>query len=180
MIELLKNVTDKIESLKIPYMLSGSLAMGFYTIQRTTRDIDLVVELSKISISKLLTAFQDSFYCYEPSITDAVNHNSMFNFIENATGLKIDFILRKNTEYDRLAFERKQYLNLGENKDLNFWVITIEDLIIAKLRWIQTLQSERQIEDIKNLLLNPTIDKDYLSKWITELHLDTFSIDFKF
>lgn len=151
MIEVLKQITDKIEELQIPYMLSGSLAMGFYTIQRTTKDIDLVIELNRGDVQKLVLAFQDSFYCYAPSIEDAIRYNSMFNFIDNATGIKVDFILRKNSEYDFLAFERKQLLSLEEGDDIQFWVISLEDLMIAKLRWIQELQSERQMEDIRQI-----------------------------
>jgi hypothetical protein len=180
MIDLLKRVTDKIEFLQIPYMLSGSLAMGFYTIQRTTRDIDLVVELPENRISDLVASFQDDFYCYQPSVEDAIKHKSMFNIIENATGLKVDFIIRKPSEYDIQAFQRRKYINFEGNDELKFWVVAIENLIIAKLRWIQTLQSERQIEDIKSILLNPNIDKVYVSSWISKLNLNTFGIDFKF
>ncbi len=159
-------------------MLSGSLAMGFYTIQRTTKDIDLVIELNRGDVEKLVEAFQDSFYCYAPSIEEAIRYNSMFNFIDNDTGIKVDFILRKNSEYDFLAFERKQSLSLEEGDEAQFWVISLEDLIIAKLRWIQELQSERQIEDIHQLLLNPDLDRSYLLTWIQQLQLKTFSIDF--
>ena len=178
MINLLENVTTKIEKLQIPYMLSGSMAMGFYAIQRTTQDIDLVIELFKDDIPKIITAFAD-FYYHKISMEEAVSDNSMFNLIDQKSGLKIDFILRKNTEYDLLAFQRKQYLPLELGKNLYFWVITVEDLIIAKIRWIQVLQSEKQLRDIENLLFNPNIDKNYLIKWINKLELNTFSIDFK-
>lgn len=181
MIELLKKVTSKIESINIPYMLSGSLAMGFYTIQRTTQDIDLVVELLEIQIPLLVKKFQDDFYCYPPSIKEAIQQNSMFNLIDNETGFKIDFIIRKNAKYDELAFGRRIELSL-DNNDIGttkFWVISLEDLIIAKLRWIQELQSEKQINDIESLLLHPKIDYLYLNQWIQSLSLETFSINFK-
>lgn len=63
-------------------------------------------------------------------------------------------------------------------EDINgkVWVIAIEDLIIAKLKWIQILFSERQAKDIENLLQNPTIDHDYLQYWIKKLNLNTFQL----
>lgn len=180
MIDLLKKVTSKIEDINIPYMLSGSLAMGFYTIQRTTQDIDLVVELLENQIPLLVESFQDNFYCYPPSIEEALQQNSMFNLIDNETGFKIDFIIRKNARYDELAFERREELSLSDIniENTKFWVISLEDLIIAKLRWIQELQSEKQINDIQSLLLHPKIDYIYLNQWIKNLNLNTFSINF--
>ena len=67
-------------------------------------------------------------------------------------------------------------LGFGELSTKRFWVISIEDLIIAKIRWIQDLVSERQLEDIQNLLLNPMVDRNYLKYWIKELDLNTYQI----
>jgi hypothetical protein len=178
MIEQLKTVVDKLDHLQIAYMLSGSLAMGFYTIQRTTKDIDLVIELLEADAPKLVDSFQDAYYSYLPSVQEAIRYNSMFNFIDNHSGIKVDFILRKNSEYDFVAFDRRKLLQFENNEQLKFWVISLEDLIIAKLRWIQELQSERQMEDIEILLRNPTINQDYMMFWIQNLRLQTFRINF--
>jgi hypothetical protein len=40
MIDTLYEVVRKLDSIHVPYMLSGSLAMGFYTVARSTYDID--------------------------------------------------------------------------------------------------------------------------------------------
>jgi len=97
----------------------------------------------------------------------------MFNIIDFETGFKIDFILRKETEYGRVAFQRRKLIDEFGTK---VYVIAIEDLIIAKLQWIQQLQSEKQMDDIKNLLENSDIDKEYLTGWIRKLKINTFSI----
>ncbi len=97
----------------------------------------------------------------------------MFNVIDHATGFKIDFIVRKETEYDNLAFQRKQRVKEFETE---LWVIDLNDLIIAKIIWIQQYQSERQIFDIENLLLNPEKDLSYINKWCNALNLQTFNL----
>ena len=38
-------VCVKLEKLRIPYMVSGSMAMTYYTTPRMTRDIDIVIHL---------------------------------------------------------------------------------------------------------------------------------------
>lgn len=88
MFDLLKKVTHTLHNLEIDYMLSGSVAIGFYTIQRTTRDIDIVIDLQEKYIPAIQQAFENEFYCYEPSIKDAFDNQSMFNMIDNETVLR--------------------------------------------------------------------------------------------
>jgi hypothetical protein len=104
---------------------------------------------------------------------EEVERQGMFNLIDNETSLKVDFIVCKNTAYREKEFQRRQ-------KTLVFgfetWIVTIEDLIISKFVWVQTLQSEKQLTDIKSLLKNSTIDHEYLRYWVDELSLLTFEL----
>ena len=59
---------------------------------------------------------------------------------------------------------------------MNVTVCSPEDLIISKLQWIQILQSERQMNDIRNLLQLKDIDMQYIKNWISKLNLTTFNI----
>ncbi len=172
MIELFSKIAQKLEENQIAYMLSGSLAMSYYTTSRMTRDIDIVIHLQAADIDKFIAIFEN-FYLHKPTIIEEVKQQGMFNVIDNNSGFKIDFILMKNTEYSKLAMSRKQSF---EDIDGKVWVIAIEDLIIAKLKWIQVLFSERQARDIENLLQNPTIDHIYLQYWIKKLNLNTFQL----
>lgn len=173
MIVLLTEVIETLDLLEIPYMLSGSIALNVYTTPRMTRDIDIVVQMQVEDVPSLVKAFQDNFYCYEPAIIEEVARNGMFNLIDNRSSYKIDFIVRKNDEYRITEFERREKSDvLG----VDAYIVSIEDLIISKLIWIQELQSEKQIEDIKNLLENPSVDKAYLHHWISKLKLTTFNL----
>jgi hypothetical protein len=171
-IELFNKVAQKLEENQISYMLSGSLAMSYYTTSRMTRDIDIVIHLQEANIEKFIAIFEN-FYLHKPTIVEEVERQGMFNVIDNISGFKIDFILMKNTEYSKLAMNRRQSFDDIYGK---VWVIAIEDLIIAKLRWIQTLFSERQARDIESLLQNPIVDHNYLQYWIKNLNLNTFQL----
>ena len=97
----------------------------------------------------------------------------MFNIIDNETGFKIDFFIRKDNEYSEVAFGRRLRLDdFGEE----VWVISIEDLILAKPIWIQEIFSDRQANDIGNLLKNPEIDTRYLHYWAGHLKINTFGL----
>ncbi len=47
---LLKRIITIFNDLDIQYMLSGSMAMSFYTVTRATRDIDVVVHMQEKDI----------------------------------------------------------------------------------------------------------------------------------
>lgn len=53
-LDVLKDVSIKMNQAKIDFMLSGSLAMGYYAQPRMTRDVDIVVHsVEDLIISKL-------------------------------------------------------------------------------------------------------------------------------
>lgn len=171
--ELLKFVTTELEKKGIEYMLSGSVAMSTYTIPRMTRDIDIVLELKEDQVEDFASIFEDRFYIYKEGIREEIHRRGMFNVIDNESGYKIDFIIRKNTEFNRTEFKRKIR---GTTFGLNVWIVSIEDLILSKFRWMQDSESQIQKEDVSHLLENKTIDYKYLEKWIKELNLNTFNL----
>lgn len=173
MLDLLKKVCETLEAQNIAYMLSGSLALNIYSLPRMTRDIDLVVRMRKEDVSVFVKAFEKDFYCYQPSIEEEIAKRGMFNLIDFQTSTKVDFIVCKENSYRKTEFERRRKTNtLG----FEAWVVSIEDLIISKLIWIQELQSTKQMEDIQSLLENPIIDAAYIQFWINELQLKTFEL----
>lgn len=172
-IEFFILVCKKLENLQLPYMLTGSAALNFYSVIRTTQDLDIVIELQEENVDKFLSSFPNHYF-HAPSILTEIERNGMFNLIDFTTGYKIDFILRKNTHYSEIAFERRIVSDeFGEP----VFVISIEDLIIAKLQWIQQLYSDRQATDINQLLRNVETDREYLQFWIKELKLNTFDLE---
>ncbi len=172
-LNLLSRVTSALDDNDIQYMLSGGLALNNYSIPRMTMDIDIVVELNGLNIEQFLTAFSDNFYIDEETVRQETKRKGMFNIIDHQSGFKIDFILRKNTEYRISEFQRRQKTKIN---DLEIWVVSMEDLVISKIEWIQTYQSDKHIEDIKSLMANPEIDKDYVNDWCKKLNLKTFNL----
>jgi len=146
--------------------------MNMYAIPRMTRDIDIVIELTLNRMDEFIALFPNSYYEREV-IRNEIIRKGIFNIIDHSTGFKMDFIIRKDTDYYRLAFERRQRIR---ELDIELWVISLEDLIIAKIIWIQQLQSERQLRDIENLLLDPGKDMDYILHWCKKLKLNTFDL----
>ena len=171
-LNLLQRICNSLDDSNIPYMVSGSIALNIYTIPRMTRDIDIVLELTEDRIDEFLTLFPDSYF-NKDTIKDEVKRQGMFNIIDHKTGFKIDFIVRKKTEYFNLAFKQRQRIN---ELNTELWVISLNDLIIAKIIWIQDFQSQKQMYDIENLLLNPEKDLNYIRTWCDKLKLQTYNL----
>ncbi len=170
--KFLKEVCSRLEKHSIEYMISGSIALNFYCIPRMTLDVDIVIELPDEKIDEFVAMFADS-YIDKDTVKSEVERKGMFNVIHNETGFKIDFIIRKNSEYSKLAFKKKKFKRLEER---DFSIIDLDDLIIAKIIWIQDYQSEKQMNDIKNLLDNPQKNMVYIKEWCEKLNLQTFGL----
>lgn len=174
MLKLLFKVVEKLDNLEIPYVITGSMAMGFHATQRYTKDIDLIIMLKEAHIDKFVGAFEKDFYCYKPAVEEGIKQEILFNLIDNDTGFKIDFIpLERNNEFELNKFEQR--INV-EIEDKHIWIVSAENLIISKLIWIQELVSEKQILDIENLLLIQDLDREYLNNWIEKLSLKTYNL----
>lgn len=167
--EVLKIVTTRLESAGIRYMLTGSIAANFYTTPRMTRDIDIVVEVGEEDTERLFALFSDDFYTDRDSIKNALHNRGMFNIIHRAGVIKVDFIIRKDTEYRKVEFERKRSIEFEESR---MSVVSPEDLILSKLDWAKDSFSEMQIRDVKNLLNTVRdLDMSYIEKWVAKLNL---------
>ncbi len=168
-LDILKTVTQRLEKAKIPYMITGSIALNFYAMPRMTRDIDIVIELQQGHTKILLDLFQEDFYVDEETIKEALKNESLFNIIHQQSVFKIDFIIRKNSPYRELEFQRRQSITLGNAR---IWIVSAEDLILAKLYWARDSFSEMQLQDVKALLESAgSLDIDYIKKWVNNLEL---------
>ena len=154
-------------------MLSGSVAMSVYVLPRATRDFEFVVNISLKDIDNFVANFGQGYYCDADSIADAIRHTSMFNIIDFASGFKADFVVLKNEVFRQTEFSRRIKAIFFDSE---ISIVTAEDLLLSKLIWIQDLQSNLQMEDIKALSKKIDLDWEYISYWIKQLRLTTFNL----
>ena len=133
----------------------------------------MVIELNESNFPLFSNIFKSGYYIDEEAALKEIRRKGMFNVIDHNSGIKIDFIIRKDTEYRQLEFSRKRRQRIS---DVSFWVVSREDLIISKLEWIQQLQSDKQMNDIKSLLNLPDLDINYIIAWTNKLHFKTFDL----
>ncbi len=170
-LEVLKDVTAKLSSRNIEYFLVGSLAAMQYGRPRFTNDIDLVVEIRPSQLRDFAELFKiDEYYCPPPEILrDEVVRMGSFNLIHQSTGMKVDVVVLKNTEFYLSEFSRRKKITLAAGVDV--FIASAEDVIIKKLDFYREGGSEKHLTDIREIVAATPLDQRYLDKWIDHFGL---------
>lgn len=154
-----------------PYMVVGSVASSLHGTPRSTLDVDLVADPSSASLEALVQALLDAGYYVEPDTArSALRDRTQFNAIDPSSGWKADFVMLVDAPFEASEFRRRRTVKaLGTD----IYMATPEDTIIAKLRWAQAGESERQLRDVAGILQvsGPELDATYIDRWIRRLDL---------
>lgn len=170
-LDVLRRVSTGLTSRGLPFMLTGSFAMAYYAAPRMTRDIDFVVALKVEDIDTVVSEFSSEFYVDADAARVATKSERLFNMMHQASGIKIDLIVRKSSDYRRVEFDRRKHVTLGS---IDTWIVSREDLILSKLLWARDSRSEMQRRDVAQLLKSVDLDGDYLRSWAARLGVDEF------
>ncbi len=170
--ELLRFVTAVLERLRVPYLVTGSMATIFYGEPRFTNDIDIVVRLPAARAAEFCRAFPPAdFYLDEQSVREAIATHGQFNLIHAGGGLKVDFMVPPDTAFERSRFGRAVRARPGPDFEATF--AAPEDVIIKKLEYYAAGGSEKHLRDIAGVLKISAdrVDREYISRWAAQLGL---------
>lgn len=107
--DLMRLVVRALETLGIPYMITGSQASAYYGEPRFTRDIAIVADIRPELVDAFAAFFPPSeFYCDKDMINEEIRSRGQFNILHAGSGLKIDIILTKQTEFSQTEFPRRR------------------------------------------------------------------------
>lgn len=162
--EIIKKVVAALGENKIPYMLTGAIAVNYYGRPRLTHDVDLVVQIQLKDAKKIEKLFEDKFYVAFEGIIDAVKYSTMFNLIHSETGIKVDCWILKHKEYDQLSFSRRRTKTIF---DQEMYISSPEDLIVTKLDWYKQSDIQKHYEDVIGIfeIQQGKLDIEYIKKW---------------
>jgi hypothetical protein len=138
---------DRILSeIAIPYYITGGVAAIVYGEPRTTRDLDLVIQISSADLDRLVIALEQHGF-YVPGVADVKSGKMQtLNITEINTISRADIIISENSEFDLIKFERRTIIDIPDRGSIYF--ASAEDVILNKLLWGRGSQSEKQWRDI--------------------------------
>jgi len=166
--EALQLALARLDDCGIPYMITGSFASNVQGVPRATQDADVIIEANQKSLGQFIESLGANFYASPEAAKEALQIEGIFNIVHLETGFKIDLIIRKSRPFSRTEFSRRQQANfLGQSR----WFATAEDIILAKLEWSKSGNSERQFTDALNVakIRRNDLNWPYLQRWAEEL-----------
>jgi hypothetical protein len=145
--------TQRLNTLGVAYMVSGSVAVIIYGEPRLTHDVDLIAVLDRGHIAQLPEVFHPAeFYC-PPAEVIAVEvareQRGHFNIIHHETGFKADVYLSGRDPLHAWGLARARKLEV-EGQVL--FVAPPEYVIVRKLEYYRDGGSEKHFRDIRSML----------------------------
>jgi predicted nucleotidyltransferase len=168
----LQRVTRILHEADVSYMLTGSLAAAYYATPRSTQDVDAVIDTEEEGIERLVQGLLDAgLYVDRDAALSAWRTRTQFNAIDAESGWKVDLIVRKDRPFNRAEFERR---DRAELLGVEVSLVSLEDIVIAKLEWARMGDSGMQRDDVARLLERnrDRLDRAYVEKWIADLGLE--------
>lgn len=163
----LHKVVTILEKEKIDYMLVGGFAVSYHNRARTTNDIDIVLQIYPSHVRQILAYFPE-WKNFEHEFTENVQKGMLFNITDFDTGIRYDFISYQDSDYNWVAFNRREKVVFF---DVPCFVCSKEDLVISKIIWYTITPSDKQMEDVKFLLLDKNLNTDYIRNWLFNLNI---------
>lgn len=169
--DILINIAKKFKKLQLPFLLTGSFVVSFYGKPRATHDIDFIIEIRKENLDKLklfLTKLGKEYSCDLSDVENPPPHSFQFNIYHPETGVKIDFWMVKDNDFEKNKFKRKKEITMDKIK---IPIVSAEDLILNKLLWSKEIISERHLNDCRGIIQiqGTKLDYKYLNSWSQKL-----------
>ena len=166
-------VADALQSLGVTYAIGGSFASALHGVMRATMDADLVADLRLKDVEPLLRLLDNAFYADGEMIRDAIRQHASFNLIHLDTLFKIDIFVAQPRDFDRSQLARRQLYVLSQKPDRSAYVMSAEDIVLAKLEWYRLGGeiSDRQWRDVIGVLKvqGQWLDQDYMQRMAVDL-----------
>jgi hypothetical protein len=170
-------VLDALDAIHLKYLVGGAVAVWAWGEIRTTRDLDLVIELPVEAIADLSRelAQRDMFVPADIILDILLTSRSdlAIDAIHMYSGYKAElFLLRPGDAYRAQALERRLLVDLGPTIG-EVWVHSPEDLILYKLRYFRISRQPKHVRDIASIMLTlgKELELDYITSWSERLDL---------
>ena len=155
----------------IPHVVVGSFARNYHAFPRSTEDADIVLALHPASLN-LFEAELGGEFSLDPQTTFETNTGTFRHvLIHRETEFKTELFLLSQDAYDQERFRRRQPFDFNGQSS---FVLTAEDVIVTKLRWLR----RKDVEDISDVIAvnHATLDWDYIHRW-TAIHNTRAKLD---
>jgi hypothetical protein len=175
-IDVVERLVDVFDRLGVAYAIGGSVASSTYGTMRFTQDVDIAVQPFARMADKFCDSVKDDFHIREEAMQQALSSCGSFNLVHFETSFKIDLFVLGPGEFEQRLLARRRTAKLSDASRRDLSVVSAEDIILLKLRWLRETggTSQRQWDDVLGVLAvqGRSLDFDYLTASAQELGLE--------
>ena len=170
----LNNIDTFFKKHSMTYAVIGGIAGIIYSLSRTTRDIDITINVEIENLKDLAKYIANKFIPIKKNPVDFFEKYYVLPAYDKQTNIHIDFAAGLS-EFDKNVIKRSKKIKFGY---ITISVCSIEDLIIYKLVASRT-QDLADIEELLRIHKNK-IDFIYLKAMTREfIKVDRSDVEFK-
>ncbi|TDU73137.1 nucleotidyltransferase DUF2204 [Prosthecobacter fusiformis] len=151
----------------IPHMLVGGFTTNYYGIARSTKDVDIVVELpSRAPLLEVEKRLPSTFE-FDSQITFETITGNLRHIVHiKGTPFVIELFELRDEPFQKERFHRRKELYVPQ-LDIVVTIPTAEDVVIQKLRWGRS----KDIDDARDVLAVQAdrLDYAYIEDWCRKL-----------
>lgn len=169
--DFLKLVLAALQAAEVPYMIGGAVAVWAWGEPRTTRDLDVAIDLPLEKIVRLSQELEKRDMLVPAEVILDLWRERRADLPVNAihlyTGYKAElFLVRPGEEFRQSAMARRRRVDLGPPLG-EVYVTSPEDLILFKLHYFSLSEQPKHTRDIASILLaqGDQLDIGYIESW---------------
>jgi hypothetical protein len=159
---LIVAVIDALDSAGVTYLLAGSLAANVYSVPRSTKDADFVVEMNSEVLSKVQALLDPLFDLDPQQHLETTTWTRRYIFKARQMPFEVEFFLKSTDPHHLEQWQRRKKVRI-EFLDRTTWLPTPEDIIIQKLRWGRS----KDLADVAGVITvrKGGLDWSYIHRW---------------
>jgi hypothetical protein len=146
LLDVIAATVPVLDSVGVPYAITGSVASSVHGEPCVSADVDLVVRMTPQQAERVARDLPERFYRSVDALCDAATNCSIANLVDTVTGLKVDLSVLSATSFHQRVFERREAIALGPNAPA-FQFVSPEDIVLMKLVWRKDSRSQKQWEN---------------------------------
>jgi len=150
--------------LEIPHMLVGSYSSNVYGVPRSTKDADLVVQISSEQMALLQVNLPESLKMEDQSFFEMVTATRKELIHVDGSNFQIELFHLSEDEFDQERFSNRVECEYAEG--VSTFLPRAEDVIVQKLRWAVGAKRPKDFDDVVSILrVQDELDFDHIESW---------------
>lgn len=160
--DLIVAVIDALNQAEVPYLLAGSVATNAYSIPRSTKDADFVVEMNAEGLARVSQQLEPLFELDPQQHLETTTWTRRYILKARAQPFEVELFLKSTDPHHQEQWQRRRDVFIAF-LNRNTFLPTAEDIIIQKVRWGRP----KDLADAGGIMSvrGKTLDWSYIERW---------------